>query len=47
MNICSKPNRFPVKWLCTAGFRAKKLIFVVDLKVLPKKWGITSYFTFG
>ena len=38
MKICSKPNRFPVKWLCTAGFRAKKLIFVVGLKVLQNNW---------
>ena len=36
MKICSKPNHFPVKWLCTAGFRAKKLIFVVGFKVVQK-----------
>ena len=34
MKICSKPNCFAVKWLCTAGFRAKKSIFAVGLKVL-------------
>ena len=36
MKICSKLKHFPVKLICTAGFRAKKLIFVVGLKVLQK-----------
>ena len=43
MKICSKPNRFPVKWLCTAGFRAKKLISVVGLKVLQKNGESQKY----
>ena len=47
MKICSKPNHFPVKWLCTAGFRAKKLISVVGLKVLQKNGESQIFFTFG
>ena len=46
MKICSKPNHFPVKWLCTAGFRAKKKN-CSRLESAPKKWEISKYFTFG
>ena len=47
MKICSKPNHFPVKWLCTAGFRAKKLIFVVGLKVLQKMGNPKLFYIWG
>ena len=43
MKICSKHNHFPVKWLCTAGFMAKKLVSVVGLKV-PQKMGNPNFF---